>query len=761
MAQDNVGIGTTTPNQRALLDLSSNDKGLLVPRMTTAQRLAIATAGMPDEGLLVYDTSNQTFFYWDGTQWVEMPTPSDGDWIVNGTDMYSGPTGFTGIGTTTPTAKLHTVGSLRFEGLATGADTTVLIIDAAGNVSTRPIGNDIWDGDQVDDADSDPTNEYNISLTFDSLTQQLTVTDGGGPKSTLIAISDADADSTNEYNISLAYDTLTNLLTITDGGGSLSTLLPLQDSITIIAGAGLTGGGSVSPIQLDANADNGLYVDTVDDLIKLGGTLIENTQINLDNYNLIKNLNGTGQFQVQTNTQPTLTVTTDTAVGINTATTLPQAILQINSTEKGVLVPRMNTTQRDLINSPPLGLIIYNTTDSMPQHFNGICWLSMHQKSCDECGISLSIADSLGVITRTTTDTVSTIVTVSQTSGSPQTVGLYLLQNLPTGASAWLSSYAINGSGTSTLTVTADIFATPGSYPIAVQAVCGSVIMTEIYVVQIDSCYEVTIAANATSYDLQAINNLPGPGNPICVIVTVNPPVKLFGNSPGPAYTSGNLDVLSHVGILNDGEIYGFGGDGGDGGNFSTFGDPGEDGGNALNLTTRTTIKNNGYIFGGGGGGGSVAAGLNFPVVGNFSIGAGGGGGAPDGEGGNILISLLYAQGADGTGGLSGQGGAGGSLNLPITFPIGVATLQITPNAYGGDGASYGLDGTDGSLFANIQITVPFLGTIVNTNVPNPPPTLFPPGGIGGHAIKRNSFPLQGLPDGNYQIFSIRGIIGP
>jgi hypothetical protein len=48
-AQTNVGIGTTMPNTSAMLDISSTTRGLLAPRMTTAQRNAVAT---PAKGLL-------------------------------------------------------------------------------------------------------------------------------------------------------------------------------------------------------------------------------------------------------------------------------------------------------------------------------------------------------------------------------------------------------------------------------------------------------------------------------------------------------------------------------------------------------------------------------------------------------------------------------------------------------------------------------------------------------------------------------------
>src|SRR5690554_2104319 len=69
-AQDNVGIGTTTPEATAVLDVSANDKGMLVPRLTTAQRVGIAS---PAEGLLVYDVDNECFYYYKtSTNWESL-----------------------------------------------------------------------------------------------------------------------------------------------------------------------------------------------------------------------------------------------------------------------------------------------------------------------------------------------------------------------------------------------------------------------------------------------------------------------------------------------------------------------------------------------------------------------------------------------------------------------------------------------------------------------------------------------------------------
>ena len=69
-AQNNVGIGTTTPNASAALDVSSTGKGLLIPRMLSSQRSAIAS---PATVLLVYQTDvTAGFQYYTGTAWASL-----------------------------------------------------------------------------------------------------------------------------------------------------------------------------------------------------------------------------------------------------------------------------------------------------------------------------------------------------------------------------------------------------------------------------------------------------------------------------------------------------------------------------------------------------------------------------------------------------------------------------------------------------------------------------------------------------------------
>ena len=66
-----VGIGITSPSSSSMLDISSTTKGMLMPRMTSAQRTAISS---PVSGLLVFDTDTKTLWAYDGTAWKNLYT---------------------------------------------------------------------------------------------------------------------------------------------------------------------------------------------------------------------------------------------------------------------------------------------------------------------------------------------------------------------------------------------------------------------------------------------------------------------------------------------------------------------------------------------------------------------------------------------------------------------------------------------------------------------------------------------------------------
>lgn len=100
-----VGVGTTSPEASAKLDVSSTTQGMLVPRMTTAQRTSITS---PATGLLVFDITTSSFWFKGSSSWIQLVDSVHTEVHRNGTNkIYFGLTDNVGIGTSTPNAPLQ------------------------------------------------------------------------------------------------------------------------------------------------------------------------------------------------------------------------------------------------------------------------------------------------------------------------------------------------------------------------------------------------------------------------------------------------------------------------------------------------------------------------------------------------------------------------------------------------------------------------------------------------------------------------------
>ena len=106
MAQTgSVGIGTNTPHATVALEIQSTGKGILIPRMTSAQRTAISNAGT---GLLVFDNTTSSFWFKTASGWNELVDTASSIWKPTGVgDDIRRATGNVGIGPRDPQYHLH------------------------------------------------------------------------------------------------------------------------------------------------------------------------------------------------------------------------------------------------------------------------------------------------------------------------------------------------------------------------------------------------------------------------------------------------------------------------------------------------------------------------------------------------------------------------------------------------------------------------------------------------------------------------------
>ena len=94
------------PHGSAILDIKSETKGLIIPRMTTLQRTSIAG---PAIGLTVFDMDTYSYWMYRGDVnggWAELQHTYNSFWDANGLNIFSKNNGNVGIGTNTPTEKL-------------------------------------------------------------------------------------------------------------------------------------------------------------------------------------------------------------------------------------------------------------------------------------------------------------------------------------------------------------------------------------------------------------------------------------------------------------------------------------------------------------------------------------------------------------------------------------------------------------------------------------------------------------------------------
>lgn len=173
-------INTTgaTADNSAILDITSTSKGVLVPRVSTAQRNAIAA---PAKGLMVYDSTVNQFAYYDGAAWLLLNANAN-TWTVSGSHQYSAVSGNVGIGTNAPAGKLHVKGNVRLD---------------SARLSFVNTGNSVFIGDNAGIND-DLTDNRNVFVGFNAGKQNTT-----GNLNTFLGSTAGESNTTGAGNVAI------------------------------------------------------------------------------------------------------------------------------------------------------------------------------------------------------------------------------------------------------------------------------------------------------------------------------------------------------------------------------------------------------------------------------------------------------------------------------------------------------------------------------------------------------------------------------
>ncbi len=151
-AQVAVNETAATPDASSMLDVSSTNKGLLIPRMTTSQRTAISS---PATGLLVYQTDGSAGFYYNSG------TPSTPDWLQLSSTLINM------ISDTDNDTKIMVEESADDDVIRFDMSGTEYFTMSNGRMATLNTGKSVFIGESAG-VNDDLTNNYNVFVGYNS-----------------------------------------------------------------------------------------------------------------------------------------------------------------------------------------------------------------------------------------------------------------------------------------------------------------------------------------------------------------------------------------------------------------------------------------------------------------------------------------------------------------------------------------------------------------------------------------------------------------
>ena len=201
-----VGIGTTAPNASSMLDITSTNTGLLIPRVALTSTSDVTTIASPVTSLLVYNSgfSPNGYYYWNGSLWVQLATVNNTNWSLTGNSGTSPSTNF--LGTTDDVDIVFKrfnvrAGFIGNPNTSSGNKNTSFganSLNASGTgIRNTAIGTNVMP--------SNTTGQLNVSIGDQSMFSNL-----GGSTNTVIGVGALFSNTSGNENVALGRNALTS-----------------------------------------------------------------------------------------------------------------------------------------------------------------------------------------------------------------------------------------------------------------------------------------------------------------------------------------------------------------------------------------------------------------------------------------------------------------------------------------------------------------------------------------------------------------------
>ena len=373
-----VGINTNSPDPSSALDIQSTNGGILIPRLTQDQRDAIA---YPATGLLIFQTNESAgFYFYNGEQWTriegagfEQNSEAAAEGITEVIAGYGlsggGNTGqvtldidFTTFSTVMPGLTDYVVGfDQTGESLIRISD--ILALAPEGNPG--PVGPQGPQGLQGEQGPAGPQGEQGEQ----GVRGDDGVDGAQGPQG-----EQGPAGPQGPQGVAG-----------TDGTNGADGAQGPQGEQGPSGPAGPTGPQGPQGVAGTEGADGANGLSAYETWLNLGNSGTEQDFIDSltgpqgETGPLITGAESQTLYNNGSEWVATSNLSNDgTNVGIGTSSVDASAILQIESTSKGVLFPRMTLEQRNIISSPQTGLLIFQTDNTPGFYFyDGSSWLAL------------------------------------------------------------------------------------------------------------------------------------------------------------------------------------------------------------------------------------------------------------------------------------------------------------------------------------------------------------------------------------------------